>query len=146
MSSFSWISVARNLFGSCGICSCFSQASFLCTRDKILGNLGVSPWDNEKGKEKRAMELIVDLDGRNRDIVIAESLARVIAAIRIASVRWWSYLPREHRSQSSQTLRSLCSDSDRVIGVHSFNIRLAGQNYLPRPWRFNFWPVSRRLW
>ena len=32
------------------------------------------------------------LDGRNRAIVIAESLARVIAAIRIASVRWWSYL------------------------------------------------------
>ena len=34
------------------------------------------------------------LDGRNRAIVIAESLARVIAAIRIASVRWRSYLPR----------------------------------------------------
>ena len=33
------------------------------------------------------------LDGRNRAIVIAESLARVIAAIRIASVRWLSYLP-----------------------------------------------------
>ena len=32
------------------------------------------------------------LDGRNRAIVIAESLARVIAAIRIASVRWRSYL------------------------------------------------------
>ena len=34
------------------------------------------------------------LDGRNRVIVIAESLARVIAAIRITSVRWQSYLPR----------------------------------------------------
>ena len=34
-----------------------------------------------------------DLDGRNRARVIAESLARVIAAIRITSVRWWSYLP-----------------------------------------------------
>ena len=33
------------------------------------------------------------LDERNRTIVIAESLARVIAAIRIASVRWRSYLP-----------------------------------------------------
>ena len=30
------------------------------------------------------------LDGRNRAIVIAELLARVIAAIRIASVRWRS--------------------------------------------------------
>ena len=33
------------------------------------------------------------LDGRNRAIVIAESLARVIAAIRITSVHWRSYLP-----------------------------------------------------
>ena len=33
------------------------------------------------------------LDGRHRAIVIAESLARVIAAIRITSVRWRSYLP-----------------------------------------------------
>ena len=33
------------------------------------------------------------LDGRNRARVIAESLARVIAAIRITSVRWQSYLP-----------------------------------------------------
>ena len=33
------------------------------------------------------------LDGRNRAMVIAESLARVIAAIRITSVRWRSYLP-----------------------------------------------------
>ena len=32
------------------------------------------------------------LDGRNRARVIAESLARVIAAIRITSVRWRSYL------------------------------------------------------
>ena len=33
------------------------------------------------------------LDGRNRAVVIAESLARVIAAIRIASAHWSSYLP-----------------------------------------------------
>ena len=33
------------------------------------------------------------LDGRNRARVIAESLARVIAAIRITSVRWRPYLP-----------------------------------------------------
>ena len=31
------------------------------------------------------------LDGQHRAIVIAESLARVIAAIRITSVRWRSY-------------------------------------------------------
>ena len=33
------------------------------------------------------------LDGRNRAMVIAESLAGVIVAIRIASVRWRSYFP-----------------------------------------------------
>ena len=38
------------------------------------------------------------LDGRNRAIVIAESLARVIVAIRIASVRWRSYLTPKHRN------------------------------------------------
>ena len=48
---------------------------------------------------------------------------RVIAAIRIASVRWRSYLPLKHRDSSSQSLRSLCCDSNRAIGVHSFNIR-----------------------
>ena len=39
--------------------------------------------------------LVVRLDGRHRARVIAESLARVIAAIRITSVRWWSYLPQK---------------------------------------------------
>ena len=33
------------------------------------------------------------LDGRNRARVIAESLARITAAIRITSVHWRSYLP-----------------------------------------------------
>ena len=37
--------------------------------------------------------MLKTLDGRNRAIVIAASLARVIPAIRIASVRWRSYLP-----------------------------------------------------
>ena len=40
------------------------------------------------------LSAVQNLDGRNRAIVIAESLARVIAAIRIASIRWQSYLPR----------------------------------------------------
>ena len=38
-------------------------------------------------------DFTTSLDGRNRAIVIAESPARVIAAIRITSVRWRSYLP-----------------------------------------------------
>ena len=47
-----------------------------------------------KHKEIRRDTPLLDcLDGQNRAIVIAESLARVIAAIRIASVRWRSYLP-----------------------------------------------------
>ena len=36
------------------------------------------------------------LDGRNRAIVIGESLARAIAAIRTTSVRWRPYLPLKH--------------------------------------------------
>ena len=38
------------------------------------------------------------IDGRNLAIVIAEALARVIAAIRIASVRWRSHLPPKQRN------------------------------------------------
>ena len=41
---------------------------------------------------------IASIIGRNRAIVIAESLARVIVAIRIASVRWRSYLSPKHRN------------------------------------------------
>ena len=41
------------------------------------------------------------LDGQNRAIVIAESLASIIVAIRITSVRWRSYLPLKHRIWSS---------------------------------------------
>ena len=41
-------------------------------------------------------------------IVIAESLASVIAAIRITSVRWRAYLPLKHRIWSSQTQRVPC--------------------------------------
>ena len=67
--------------------------------------------------------MVLILHGRNRSIVIAESLARVIAAIRIASVRWRSYLPPKQRIWSSQTLRSLCCGLNRAIGVRSFNIR-----------------------
>ena len=40
----------------------------------------------------------VSLDGRKSAIVIAESLARVIVAIRIASVRWQLYLPPKYRN------------------------------------------------
>ena len=61
----------------------------------------------------------INLDGRNRAIVIAESLARVIAAIRIASVRWRSYL-------LLKTQKLVLADPAFVlpaIGVRSFNIR-----------------------
>ena len=36
---------------------------------------------------------VISLDGWDRAIVMAESLARVIAAIRVTSVHWRSYLP-----------------------------------------------------
>ena len=51
------------------------------------------------GVHVSAMTTLPTLDGRNRARVTAESLARVIAAIRITSVHWRSYLP-----QKTQTL------------------------------------------
>ena len=47
---------------------------------------------------RESKPLCETLDGRNRAIVIAESLARIIVAIRIASVRWRSHLPQKHRN------------------------------------------------
>ena len=44
---------------------------------------------------------VLSLDGRDRAIVIAESLARVVATIGITSVRWRSYLALKHRNWSS---------------------------------------------
>ena len=43
--------------------------------------------------EKAGILHIPTSDGRNRARVIAESLARVFAAMRITSVRWQSHLP-----------------------------------------------------
>ena len=50
-------------------------------------------------KQERRREKDKCLDGRNRAIVTAESLARVISAIRVASVRW-----RSHISPKTQKL------------------------------------------
>ena len=62
-------------------------------------NTGRSP-QPPRSKPRRGLNraIVALLDGRNRARVIAESLARVIAAIRIASVRWRSYLPPKHRN------------------------------------------------
>ena len=49
--------------------------------------------DLRPGKNPIQASIVADLDGRNRARAIADSLARVIAAIRITSVRWRSYLP-----------------------------------------------------
>ena len=61
-------------------------------------NFGVG---NARKTHGRNVKLGLDLDGRNRARVIAESLARVIAAIRITSVRWRSYLPLKTQNWSS---------------------------------------------
>ena len=62
--------------------------------------LGVARLQNEIGTKSffesgNFFPSVGCFDGRNRAIVIAESLARVIAAIRITSVRRQSYLPLE---------------------------------------------------
>ena len=51
---------------------------------------------------------VENLDGRNRAIVIAEALAGIIAAIRITSVRWRSYLP-------SKTQKAVLTDRAFVV-------------------------------
>ena len=65
------------------------------------------------------------LDGRNRARVIAESLARVIAAIRITSVRWRSYLPPKTQNLvlADPAFVALRFESRDSIGVHWCGIR-----------------------
>ena len=58
---------------------------------------------------------VLNLDQRNRERVIAESLARVIAAIQITSVRWRSYLPLKTQNSVLVDLRSLRCDSNRAL-------------------------------
>ena len=79
---------------------------------KTLSELGVG----FEGLE--VSRLVTCLDGRNRAIVIAKSLERVIAAIRITSIRWRSYLAQKHRIWSLETLRSFRCGSNHAIGVH----------------------------
>ena len=70
------------------------------------------------------------LDGQNRAIVVAESIARVIAAIRITGIRLLSYLFPKHRHSiwSLETLRSLrCAVESRdwrACVQHSFHMEL----------------------
>ena len=45
----------------------------------------------ELNQLSNSVQTIRTLDGQNRAVVIAETPARVIVAIRIASVRWRSY-------------------------------------------------------
>ena len=59
---------------------------------------GVSAFCANSDGCQRILPRNVILDGQNRAIVIAESPARVIAAIRVASVRWRSYVPQKHRN------------------------------------------------
>ena len=66
---------------------------------------------------------IWSLDGRNRTIVIAESLASVIAAIRITSVRW-RHIPSQNKEIGPRRPCVRCA-AIRIArcGVHSCNIR-----------------------
>ena len=59
------------------------------------------PSRSQSQRTKDRLTSNTNLDGRNRARLIAESLARVIPAIRITSVRWRSYLPLKHRISSS---------------------------------------------
>ena len=65
----------------------------------------------------------VILDGRNRAILIVESPARAIAAIRIASVLGDHISLQNTDSSAHGPCVYFCRASNRAIGVHSWNIR-----------------------
>ena len=67
-----------------------------------------------------------DLDGRNRARVIAESLARIVAAIRIASVYWWSYLPLKN------TEFGPCRPCVRCAAIRIVRLAFVGVVFVPR--------------
>ena len=64
-----------------------------------------------------------NLGGRNRAIVITESLARVIAAIRITGVRWRSYLPLKAQKYVLVDPAFVALRFEWRIGVHWCSIR-----------------------
>ena len=68
--------------------------------------------------------LISGLDGQNRAIVIAESLARVIIAIRNRQRFVGGHISPQNTGISPHRPCVRCAaDLNRAIGVHSFNIR-----------------------
>ena len=88
---------------------------------------------------------VLSLDGWNRAIVIAESRARVIAAIRITSVRWRSYLPLKTQNlvlvdPAFVALRfeAICSMWACGMACESWPRSLNTCN-----WRLAIWPIPR---
>ena len=73
------------------------------------------------GGRYRSWSCITELDGQNRVIVIAESLARIVAAIRITSVGWRSHLPPNTEIGLHRPCVLHC-DSNRAIGLFSSKI------------------------
>ena len=71
------------------------------------------------------------LDGGNRAIVIAESLARVIPAIRIASVPWRSHLPPQYTAVSPHTSCVPCA-AIRIAQIRAAQLALVGFIFVPR--------------
>ena len=96
---------------------------------------------------------MLSIDGRNRAIVIAESLARVIAAIRIVVFvgDHISPPPKTQKLVLKDPARSLRCSSNRAIGVHwcsrrsTWNCGMACESW-PRSlnasdWQLASWPI-----
>ena len=110
-----------------GECPNLGRDSILCCR-KIGGEFSRQRRnlpENLSSKEFRTATAFSSflIDGRNRAITIAESLARVIAAIRIASVRWRSYLPQKTESSPHRPCVRCAAIRIARLAVHSFNVR-----------------------
>ena len=113
------------------------QPSLQCLPQFGVEHRSQAPWDvlgkktvcfSQQPPISRHLSLpVVLLDGRNRAIVITESLARATAALRIASVRWRSYLPPKHRTEINP--HRLCVRCDVIRIARLAFIRLT---FVPR--------------
>ena len=82
---------------------------------------------------------IANLNGQNGAIVIAESLARVIAAIQIASACWWSYAAPQNIEISPHT-PCVCCAAIRIIPLRAQRLKNSrspsGIEIFNRDWNF----------
>ena len=89
----------------------------------VLGKMQRAPPMAKFLHNPRKEHTVCILDERNRAIVIAESPERVIAAIRITSARWRSYLPLKNTE---------CRPCVRRVAIRIARFAFVGVVFVPR--------------